>query len=72
MTYTCDTCHARVTADAAFVRSVNLRSVAWCRSCWAARHPELQIPVQRQESTPAPAPANPRPWVPVLHKSEAL
>jgi hypothetical protein len=69
MTYSCDTCHAPVSADQAFVRSINLRSVAWCRSCWAARHPELQIPVQRQASATEPAPA-PRRWLPpVLHES---
>jgi hypothetical protein len=57
LTYTCDTCQDCVTADAAFVRSINLRTVAWCRACWAARHPELpMIPVQRQPSSEQPAP----------------
>ncbi len=61
LTYTCDTCRDTVTADVAFVRSVNLRTVAWCRPCWAARHPELPIPVQRQSSGDRP-PARRRRW----------
>jgi hypothetical protein len=38
-----------VPLDAAFVRSVNLRPVAWCRSCWFAKHGITpSIPEQRQ------------------------
>ena len=62
LTYTCDACHDTVTPDAAFVRSINLRTVAWCRPCWAARHPELPIPTQRQSSDDVPA-TTPRRWV---------
>ena len=72
MTYTCDTCHAPVDDNRAFVRSMNLRIVAWCRPCWVARNPDLAIPPQRGSSHPAPKPPSqrgPRPWVPVLHKS---
>lgn len=72
MTYTCDACHAPVNDNAAFVRSMNLRTVAWCRPCWIARHPELAIPAQRDTSSPAvpPEQRGPRRWVPVLHKSD--
>jgi hypothetical protein len=72
MTHTCDTCHAPVNGDAAFVRSINLRTVAWCRPCWIARNPHLAIPAQRETSVPAvtpPAQRKPRRWVPVMHKS---
>ncbi len=72
MTYTCDTCHAQVNDNAAFVRSMNLRTVAWCRPCWVARNPQLAIPPQREASAPAVTPPEQRKargWVPVLHKS---
>ena len=72
MVYTCDTCHAPVDANKAFVRSLNLRTVAWCRPCWVARNPHLAIPPQRESSAPPvtpPAQRKPSPWVPVLHKS---
>jgi hypothetical protein len=55
MLYTCDTCHCPVSLDEGFFRSVNLRTVAWCRDCWLARHTELGIPGQRQGSDPQPA-----------------
>jgi hypothetical protein len=59
-----------VDENQAFVRSLDLRTVAWCRPCWVARNPQLAIPPQRDSSAPAPtAPSKPRPWVPVLHKS---
>ena len=45
--YTCDDCHRAVALDGAFLRSVNLRTVAWCRDCWFAKHTDL-IPQQRQ------------------------
>ncbi len=55
--YTCDTCLEPVAPEAAFVRSVNLRTTAWCHDCWFARHPDLgqadlqspdlQLPAQR-------------------------
>ena len=72
MTYTCDTCHAPVNENMAFVRSVDFRTVAWCRPCWVARNPQLAIPPQRDSSAPAVTPPDqrkPRRWVPVLHKS---
>jgi len=46
MDFSCDTCHAAVSLDEGFFRSVNLRPVAWCRSCWFARH-DLPVPAQR-------------------------
>lgn len=48
MLYSCDTCHRPLAFDEGFVRSVNLRTVAWCRDCWMARHTDLGIPAQRQ------------------------
>ena len=47
ISYTCDTCQRSVELDNAFLRSVNLRTVAWCRDCWFAKHDGL-IPQQRQ------------------------
>jgi hypothetical protein len=58
-TYSCDTCRTRVTSDEAFIRSVNLRTVAWCRACWLSRHSELSIPLQREASS-APGRRAPR------------
>ena len=58
MVYSCDTCHSPVNLDEGFFRSINLRTVAWCRPCWLARHSELPIPAQRQSSdTESQAPA---------------
>jgi len=48
MSHTCDRCHATVSLDRAFLRSVNLRTVAWCRDCWAATHELARVPEQRQ------------------------
>jgi hypothetical protein len=48
MTYTCDSCHQTVSLDGGFFRSVNLRTVAWCRDCWFAKHADLRVPQQRQ------------------------
>ncbi len=50
--FSCEGCHASVREDEAFLRSVNLRAVAWCRTCWFSRHPELTVPAQRTASTP--------------------
>jgi hypothetical protein len=50
ISYICDTCQRPVEFENAFLRSVNLRTVAWCRACWFARHSDL-IPQQRQGST---------------------
>ena len=47
--YTCEGCYGEVSSDRAFLRSINLRTLAWCRDCWFERHPELGIvPQQRQ------------------------
>jgi hypothetical protein len=48
ISHTCEDCHRTVT-DGAFLRSVNLRTVAWCRECWFAKRTDL-IPQQRQPS----------------------
>jgi hypothetical protein len=48
MLYSCDTCHRPLEFDEGFFRSINLRTVAWCRDCWVARHADLGIPAQRQ------------------------
>ena len=55
MVYTCDTCQCVVSLDEGFFRSVNLRTVAWCRPCWLARHADLGIPAQRRPPEQAPA-----------------
>jgi hypothetical protein len=60
MRYSCDTCQCPVTQDDGFFRSVNLRTVAWCRACWVARHPGLGVPAQRQAPE---AESRPRRWV---------
>ena len=38
MSYTCEGCYGEVSLDQAFLRSINLRTLAWCRSCWLERH----------------------------------
>ena len=55
MIYTCDTCQCVVSPDEGFFRSVNLRTVAWCRPCWLARHADLPIPAQRESPEQASA-----------------
>lgn len=47
--YTCEGCYGEVDPAQAFLRSINLRTLAWCRNCWFERHPELGVmPQQRQ------------------------
>jgi hypothetical protein len=62
MVHTCDACQCVVSPDEGFFRSVNLRTVAWCRPCWLARHTHLGIPAQRRppDQEPGQAPATER------------
>lgn len=43
--YSCTVCGSIIAEADAFVRSVNLQSVAWCRPCWFAKNAHL--PQQR-------------------------
>jgi hypothetical protein len=45
--YSCAGCQRQVSEDEAFLRSVNLRMVAWCSPCWRDRHADQLMPVDR-------------------------